>query len=575
MQIAFRYFITFPILALLTSYGCHNPSSQYINQGISVNPYKVYVDSGTKAQYISFENPHINTITYSKNGYAIGEIGDIYPFNIRPIPSRNFIIPLDSANTTKSTYTFIISKKGENLSFKWELLNKQELKNKLRQEYVFLGIILGSFGIIISLGLVLVFVTREKNEIYFLIYVLLSMSWLLNELGFLYQYIWPDSPKFHQLSRTIFSTMSLSSYVLMIFKSYQPKLKLPIKVFFLGFLLFILLRIFFLFIRIYFNLGEQAKTIGLYSNAILLLGLFLYFLYLLNKKVFTKETNFFEKAGIYLYLTIIVSEALHQFGIDIFGPLKYYSSTIFIFFIVQILTTAISISLNYYQKKMMIENEKQAILINLERDINQSMLTGQELERERIGKNIHDEIGSLLASIKLNISTLKNKYGNLSIKKDLDKLYYLINLTIENKYQIIYDLAPIGNDVGALKDAVLKRIKLYSANPKLKFQVHIDDKIDLSAMHISTLYRIILELLNNGIKHAKASKIYLIVIQESNSIVKLQYEDNGIGFDVQKTINQGGFRTILINLKSINGRYELNSGSQGTRFVIFINSDIV
>jgi signal transduction histidine kinase len=535
-------------------------------------PYTIHLDTGTKAEFIYFENPHINTIACFKNGIKFNEVGDFYDFNSRFLSSRNFIIPLDSTNITKQAYTFIVSKTGENLSFKWELLNKDDLNNKLKKENIFLGIILGTFGIIISLGLVLLLVTREKNEIYFLIYIILSMIWLLNDLGLLYQYIWPSQPKFHQLSRTIFSTLSLSSYVLMIFKSYHPKIKLPFKVFIAGFALFILTRIIFIFIRTQLILGENLKTIGLYANAIVILSLFLYLLYLLIKNVFTEKTNFFEKAGIYLYWTIVVSETLHQFGFDLFGPLQYYPEFIFLFFIVQIITTAISLTLNYYHRKIAIENEKQTILISLERNMNQSLLTGQELERERIGRNIHDEIGSLLASMKLNISTMKNRYRNLTIKKNLDELLYLVNQAIENKYQIIYDLAPIDYHSESLKEAVLKRINLYKDALKVEFQVNIDDHINLSEKNISTLYRIILELLNNGIKHSAASKIKLRVEHDLLSRVILHYEDNGTGFDVDKTMSKGGLKTTLMNIKSINAQYKLKSGIQGTSFEIFIHT---
>lgn len=572
MWIVFRFFFTVITLGLLSSCSFQKSNSQYINYGISIAPYTIHLDSGTKAEYIYFQNPHINTITCFKNGIKFNEVGDQYNFSSRLISSRNFIIPLDSTSITKQAYTFIVSKTGENLSFKWELLNKEELNNKLKNENIFLGIILGTFGIIISLGLVLLIVSKEKNEIYFLIYIILSMIWLLNDLGLLYQYIWPSQAKFHQLSRTVFSTLSLSSYILMIFKSYHPKIKLPFKSFIAGFGLFILIRIIFLFIRTQFTLDENFKTIGLYANAIVILSLFMYLLYLLIKNVFTHKTNLFEKAGIYLYWTIVVSEALHQFGFDLFGPLQYYPGFIFLFFIVQIYFTAISLILNYYCKKIALENEKQVILISQERNMNQSMLAGQELERERISRNIHDEIGGLLASMMLFISTMKNRYSGLKIKKDLDELIYLVKQTIENKYQIIYDLAPIDYHSDSLKGAVLKRINLYKGAPKIEFQVIMDDDIKLPEKDISTLYRIILELLNNGIKHSAASKIILRLEHDLLSRLILHYEDNGIGFDVEKTISKGGLKTILLNIKSINAHYKLNSGIQGTILEIFIHT---
>lgn len=559
----------------MTSYGCHNSRVKYINQGISLSPYKVQLDSGTKAQYISFENPHINAIVCYRNDIPYDTIGDSFDFDDRLMPSRYFIVPLDSTESTNQSYTFLVSKLGENLSFKWELFNQNELEQKLKQENIFLGIVIGTFGFIISIGLILLIVTKEKNEIFFLIYLLLSMTWLMNEMGFPYQYIWPDSPKFHQLSRTIFSSLSLSSYVIMIFKSYQPKLKLSVKLFMTGFLLFIATRVIFLLIRASFNLEENVKIIIVYANAIVLLVLFVYLLRLLNKKVFTENTNIFEKAGIYLYWTIVVSETLHQLGFDMFGAMQGSSEFIYAFFLIQIITTAISVSLSYYNKKISIENERQALIINQEKKVNQSLLSGQKLERERIGKNLHDEVGSLLASIKLNIATIKNKSGDTTIKKDLDELLYLVDLTIENKYQIIYDLAPVGHDSDSLKVAILKRIKLYRNHTKIEFDINIDDTINLSEISVSTLYRIILELLNNGIKHSKATKIILNAVHDSLGRLVIDYLDNGIGFNIEETIKKGGLKTILINLKSMNVQYEFNSNSHGTHFTTIVSPQVL
>ena len=84
------------------------------------------------------------------------------------------------------------------------------------------------------------------------------------------------------------------------------------------------------------------------------------------------------------------------------------------------------------------------------------------------------------------------------------------------------------------------------------------------------LYRIVKELVNNTIKHAKATEINIKLLEEENVTIKLIYSDNGIGFNIDLAVEnaQGsiGLLNIMSRIKTVNGRYKISS-AQGSGFL--------
>jgi signal transduction histidine kinase len=159
-----------------------------------------------------------------------------------------------------------------------------------------------------------------------------------------------------------------------------------------------------------------------------------------------------------------------------------------------------------------------------------ALYDGQELERQRISRELHDGLGQKLISIKLQLeSTSKQDAGE--IKSTIDEVKVDFLKTIEEVRQISNNLAPnILNESGIdvalnnLCDSIKRTSRIdielsvhgdYTANdPKVRFYI----------------YRIAQEGLNNAIKHSGASKVQLQLIGSKDSII-LIIEDSGKGFE--------------------------------------------
>jgi PAS domain S-box-containing protein len=200
----------------------------------------------------------------------------------------------------------------------------------------------------------------------------------------------------------------------------------------------------------------------------------------------------------------------------------------------------------------------------MERKILSAVIKAEEQERERISRDLHDGLGPLLSTIKLYVNELES--GDTDPGEKLEMLKQtneLINEAISGTRSISNNLSPhLIMDFGLVKavESFCKKVNL-AQKTKIHFESSIGEKRFDQTIEI-VLYRVITELINNTIKHARATKIeiYLEIIDET---LQLTYLDDGIGFDKEMamgTESSGmGLKNMVSRLRSINGNYRIHS----------------
>ncbi len=200
----------------------------------------------------------------------------------------------------------------------------------------------------------------------------------------------------------------------------------------------------------------------------------------------------------------------------------------------------------------------------------------EERERRRIAENMHDSLGQTLslAYIKLS-SVLQDDYPQ-HVQKTLFETSELLNNAISESRTLTYDLSPpILYELGLIPAFKWKLEQIEEKHEIRTSLVGEDQVIDIKKEFNIFLYRIVAELLNNVIKHARANLIELEVKKEKN-FYYISVQDNGIGFQKQlkrKTSLSGGFGLMSITerLDSIKGRLEINSElGKGTRATVIV-----
>lgn len=164
----------------------------------------------------------------------------------------------------------------------------------------------------------------------------------------------------------------------------------------------------------------------------------------------------------------------------------------------------------------------------------QSMVNGQEAERTRIAKDLHDGLGGLFSTMKMYFSTLEHEQQVLKQNELFKKSNALIDTASEEVRRIAHNMMPEVLAKLGLIPAVQDMCSNISAGKlvQVKLQSYGMENRMQAATEIM-LYRIVQELLSNIIKHAQASEAIVQFNRDSNRLT-VTVEDNGIGFNMQE-----------------------------------------
>jgi signal transduction histidine kinase len=198
--------------------------------------------------------------------------------------------------------------------------------------------------------------------------------------------------------------------------------------------------------------------------------------------------------------------------------------------------------------------------INHQKNVTQATIDGQEAERREIGKELHDNIGQQLTTIKLFLDLAKSTVVDESTLE-------MINMSLKGVADVINEIRSMSRslvphtlkDLG-LVDSVTELVESISRAQLVKIDFDFEDfeEENLPENQKLTLFRIIQEQLNNIAKHAGASTVSIILRNTIQSVV-LEIIDNGRGFD-PKTVRKGlGFTNIRNRAELFGGKCEMSS----------------
>lgn len=179
-------------------------------------------------------------------------------------------------------------------------------------------------------------------------------------------------------------------------------------------------------------------------------------------------------------------------------------------------------------------------------------IDGQEKERSEIGKELHDNINQMLASIKLMVSMAMTQPTNTHF---LSESVRLADECIQEIRKLSSSLVPIKEQELELVEAIKLMVSKLKATSSLAFHLFLSKELTarMNDRQQLSLYRIVQEQVNNIIKHADASLV-TIVLEEKDGQALLRIIDDGKGFSVD--VKNGG-----IGLKNIKSRTELLGGT--------------
>ena len=234
---------------------------------------------------------------------------------------------------------------------------------------------------------------------------------------------------------------------------------------------------------------------------------------------------------------------------------------------------------NSKKKRLLAEQQKELekqknLTLLKEQEINtiNAMVTGQEKERVRIAEDLHDNIGSVLATLKLHFENLKLNREKKHFNQD--ELYEKTEKLIDETYLKVRSIAHAKNAGVIANQGLLVAVKIMaekiSAANQLKIEIidfGLEQRLDTNTE--LTLFRIIQELTTNIIKHAEASEA-TVSISQFNDALNIIIEDNGKGFDPKKIKAKTGMglHSIQKRIEHLEGTFQIDSSSKGGTSII-------
>ncbi|MDQ0064169.1 ATP-binding protein [Chryseobacterium lathyri] len=235
------------------------------------------------------------------------------------------------------------------------------------------------------------------------------------------------------------------------------------------------------------------------------------------------------------------------------------------------LTTSVSLLLilllyAYFQRAKGIKQQEKLHLLEMEKVMQNSrisnltvMLEGQEQERGRIARDLHDGLGSLLSGTKMNLFLLKdtsNDHHQLQIERSMEQ----IDIAVDELRHVAHNLMPDLLLKYGLQETLMEYVSRMTT-PKLDVDVqflHYSAQLPLDSQLL--VYRIIQELVNNAIKHATAHEIIIQFIENESDYVII-VEDDGKGFDINilNHSHSAGFHNIRSRVEFLKGTIHIES----------------
>lgn len=244
-------------------------------------------------------------------------------------------------------------------------------------------------------------------------------------------------------------------------------------------------------------------------------------------------------------------------------------------FICLLLCLGIMGYLLYNRFKLKQKHDLHLLLNQKQNELLHSVMAAQDKERKRIAQDLHDSLGSMLAAAKLKLSDIDIGKTRLDTheKENFRTTVALLDEAVTELRNVSHNIMPATLSKIGLIAALKNMFERISSNGSVRinyithgFDTRLQEETEM------TLYRILLELVSNVIRHAKAEEVTVQLIRYPTHI-NVTVEDDGIGFDeATSRLDAGiGIGNILSRVDYLRGTVDIDSSlGKGTSIIINI-----
>ncbi len=296
----------------------------------------------------------------------------------------------------------------------------------------------------------------------------------------------------------------------------------------------------------------------------------------IKKEIYEMEVRFRNQENLHNISMLKSQKAKAEYSAENNRLMSWLLAAAVLFFLLLLFL----VLLNYQKSRRLAQQEKISYKQQLKElaqqeqlQVSSAVIEGEERERKRMARDLHDGLGGLLAGVRLHLSALFQKSGSPSLETKT-AIIGQVDSSLNELRRIAKNMMPETLIKFGLERAILD-LCMSCSTPDLKIEFQsFGIQEDLPEKTQIMIYRIIQEILANAIRHASASTIMLQCSQNEN-IFLITAEDDGKGFDTNHVIPTAGMglENIKARVEYLNGKLDLDSApNEGT--IINIELDV-
>lgn len=204
------------------------------------------------------------------------------------------------------------------------------------------------------------------------------------------------------------------------------------------------------------------------------------------------------------------------------------------------------------------QKRKNALLWFVQQERLGAIVEGEEKERSRIARELHDGVVQELTALKLQL-----RAADLEQNEQLANFYHRLDQTAHEIRNISYEMMPVTlRDLGlipALEDLLQRSFNTLEIDFEIDtvgMEERLPEKVE------TAIFRITQELINNVVKHSQATAISLL-LKKSATFILFRFEDNGIGFEEEKIVKGIGLTSVFTRIELLNAKLDVDSEPAG------------
>jgi len=551
-------------------------SNQKLN--ISYSPNCVWIKIPVKQllqygpfNYLNINNPHINFLHcwIIKNDSIVQSFapsGDNRPYATRPLPTRGFVYPLNNVELKDCDIVIAADKRFTKLDLPIQFITESYYIQQSLTKNILIGLFLGIGFFLLIFNFYLFVSIRQNLYGWYCLYAFTILFYLCTEMGLLFQYWYPNLPMVNDVIRPAvfaFCLVPMLNFLndLLDIKNNLPQLYKFNKKWIMGFLILLI-------IAVATSSTGNYKIQGMWVYVNTILSPLLMFVILAEAfYCYYKRIRFAAFALISLtgFNIFIIIYALQEGMVIVQNNFTANAHYLALFFESMIMAAAMAWRFKFYKE----DSERLQVEVRQQQEnIFSEIAVYQEKEMQRMSTLLHDAIGADLGFLRLETDNMP--------------------LTESGRNKVAGHITRIGNEVRTMSHsfsptlltekglhaAIAENIQFIIANSAIKLQFEWIGKINKTSFQNEVIiYRIVQEILQNILKHAKAKNAILQIIAQENQI-SIYAEDDGIGISSLSQTKGIGLKSIEKLVSLLKGHFKIDS-TENSGFSISIEFNLM